>query len=307
MNLAYFSTKRAFSKQRSNFMPDISKKMPKSLGRNALGYISPDYIHINACGNLHIYHDSNPYRPNGRYDYLIIYICEGNCYLTINDKEYIAYPGDVVLYRPMEPQDYRFYKKEHPHNYWVHFSGVGCEDIFKECNLENDNIIKLTHTHEIEYHLSKLCSYYHLGGQNTEVICNGLLMATLGLINQYNVKNKKHLAQKTNSKAEELVSMAISQFKMNDVLFMSVADCAKFCNISTSHFTRIFKEQTGVSPQKFISNIRIERAQQLLLFTDKEISTISEDVGYNDQNYFSRLFKKNVNMTPREYRKKYKK
>lgn len=83
---------------------------------------------------------------------------------------------------------------------------------------------------------------------------------------------------------------------------MNVAKCAEFCNMSPAHFTRKFKELVGVSPQDFITKSKLERAQQLLFYTDKSISEIAIEVGYNDPNYFSRIFKKTFQMTPKEYR-----
>jgi len=72
--------------------------------------------------------------------------------------------------------------------------------------------------------------------------------------------------------------------------------------MSPAHFTRKFKELVGVSPQDFITKSKLERAQQLLFYTDKSISEIAIEVGYNDPNYFSRIFKKTFQMTPKEYR-----
>ncbi|MEE1198283.1 MAG: helix-turn-helix transcriptional regulator [Acutalibacteraceae bacterium] len=57
------------------------------------------------------------------------------------------------------------------------------------------------------------------------------------------------------------------------------------------------------SPIQFILKIRIERAKELLDFTDKSIADIAESSGFQDQNYFARIFKKQVGLSPTQYRK----
>lgn len=79
-------------------------------------------------------------------------------------------------------------------------------------------------------------------------------------------------------------------------LNITVAECADFCNMSKPNFSRVFKQVTGASPVQFILNIRIDRAKELLDFTDMPVSEIAEVCGFCDQNYFARTFKKIVGM-----------
>ncbi len=283
-------------------MADIKSNQPAGYPWNGIGFSSSKYFEIISCGNLRLDYNSHLYRPNGRRDYHLIYNVEGKCYLNIKGKSYVAEKGDVVLYRPDEPQDYQFKKSDNSHNYWVHFSGTTCESIFKENNLEDIYIVKLSHTSEIEYLLSKMCYYYHIGGFNRDTICNGLLIAVLGLVGQYNISASNKGPKYANNKNQQLISEVLSQFRLNDVIKMNITDCAKYCNMSETHFSRKFKEIMGVSPQQFMTNAKLERAQQLLFYTDKSISNIAIEVGYEDPNYFSRIFKKHFNVTPKEYR-----
>jgi AraC-like DNA-binding protein len=72
--------------------------------------------------------------------------------------------------------------------------------------------------------------------------------------------------------------------------------------MSKAHFARTFKRTAGQSPVQFILGIRIDRAKELLDFTDKSIGDIAEASGFSDQNYFARTFKKVTGMTPTQYR-----
>ncbi|MEH6814578.1 MAG: AraC family transcriptional regulator, partial [Motiliproteus sp.] len=78
---------------------------------------------------------------------------------------------------------------------------------------------------------------------------------------------------------------------------------AQSCNLSKYHFAKKYKELTGSSAINHFINLKIEHACQLLDVSQKSISQISYDVGYDDAYYFSRIFKKVMGLSPSEYRK----
>lgn len=72
--------------------------------------------------------------------------------------------------------------------------------------------------------------------------------------------------------------------------------------MSKDHFIRIFKREIGETPNVFITMRKIERAELLLVTTNMPIKNIADSLGYEDNSYFNRLFKKNAGMTPQQYR-----
>ena len=84
---------------------------------------------------------------------------------------------------------------------------------------------------------------------------------------------------------------------------VTVDDMANMIGYSTYYFMKLFKEYLGMSFVDYITNIRMEKAKHLLLTTDMTVSEICFYVGYNDPNYFTRIFKKIETLTPREYKK----
>jgi AraC family transcriptional regulator len=73
--------------------------------------------------------------------------------------------------------------------------------------------------------------------------------------------------------------------------------------MSEFHFSRLFKKATGHSPSQFFIRLRMARARQLLLETDRSIIDIGLDVGYSSPSHFSQVFKRQVGLTPSHYRK----
>jgi AraC-like DNA-binding protein len=262
--------------------------------------ISGDIITINSCGELRVTWDSHIRRYAGRNDYQLIYIRSGHCVVTVDGVVHIAYPGDCILYRPGQAQDYLLSENAQPHTYWVHFNGDVCRKLFETLGLQTVSIIKAGQNREVEHLVSRICRYHNLKVANHELICSGLMQSILALLSN-EVQGTEHSAT---AKSTDKVSELISRVKMVPNLNISVAECAEFCNMSKPHFSRVFKQTTGMPPVQFMLGIRIDRAKELLDFTDQSVSQIAEASGFPDQNYFTRTFKKLTGYTPTQYRNK---
>jgi AraC-like DNA-binding protein len=85
---------------------------------------------------------------------------------------------------------------------------------------------------------------------------------------------------------------------------LSLTTLADKCLVSPSHFSRVFKETTGIGLTVYINTKRIIKSQDLLLETNYTISHIAEMCGFESNPHFYRMFKKYMNTTPASYRKK---
>lgn len=80
---------------------------------------------------------------------------------------------------------------------------------------------------------------------------------------------------------------------------------AEYLNVNASYLSTLFSKEMGMSLTEYVTSCRIQHAQKLLLGTTLPIKTIAEQCGYLDIHYFSRLFKKFTQTTPKEYRNSY--
>lgn len=112
------------------------------------------------------------------------------------------------------------------------------------------------------------------------------------------IKNKTHTID---SKYIQTILEYIDQDIVN-VTLNSVADKFK---ISTAHLSRVFKKQTGTNFSDYVSQKRLDQACHLIITTDMKISDIVGTLGYQNINYFNRIFKLQYNVTPTQYRKQY--
>ena len=83
---------------------------------------------------------------------------------------------------------------------------------------------------------------------------------------------------------------------------LSIADMATLAGFSESHFMRFFKEAFGVSFVTYLNDYRLAMAARLLLQSEENILTISQQVGFENLSHFNRCFKRKYLKTPREYR-----
>ncbi|MBQ7901987.1 MAG: helix-turn-helix transcriptional regulator [Clostridia bacterium] len=84
---------------------------------------------------------------------------------------------------------------------------------------------------------------------------------------------------------------------------ITTATLAQQFNMNEHYLCHFFKAETGQSPISYINRYRIDKAAVLLQSTDRSITEIAMNVGFDDTNYFTRTFKKHMNMTPTKYKK----
>lgn len=110
------------------------------------------------------------------------------------------------------------------------------------------------------------------------------------------VSNRRE--ESSNNVIEESKQYILDNYTKN----ITLEDVSREVNISTYYLSRIFKESTGCNFIDYLTSLRIEKAKELLSTTQYSMKEICSMSGYVDPNYFSKLFKKNVGVTPTEYR-----
>ena len=86
----------------------------------------------------------------------------------------------------------------------------------------------------------------------------------------------------------------------DDITLNELAEHKYF--VSVGHLSRTFKNKTGHTFSKYLTELRLKKAKEFLINTDFDITDIATFTGYNDASYFTQIFRKSCGMTPSEYR-----
>ena len=122
------------------------------------------------------------------------------------------------------------------------------------------------------------------------------------LLREYRTNNATAYPIDKNMRFYEIIYPALAKLRNDYAEKISIDELAQMCNVSKYHFCRIFKEVTSVSALQYQIQCRLAVADVLLNSTDKSISEIAESCGFDDICYFSRCYKKNRGVSPKEKR-----
>ncbi len=112
-----------------------------------------------------------------------------------------------------------------------------------------------------------------------------------------------NIESRQEKKSDDLVSLVKSKIDERYMTYdISLELLSRESDVSSYYLSKLFREETGETFMEYLTNLRINKAKELINTTDRTMKDICQAVGYGDPNYFSRMFKKNVGVTPTEYR-----
>ena len=117
-----------------------------------------------------------------------------------------------------------------------------------------------------------------------------------------NVIHKINLLRDNNM--DSIINKAKSYIQKNYVHEISLEEIAQHVAVSPYYFSKLFKQETGENFIDYLTQVRIEKAKEMLRTTDLSMKMIARRVGYKDPNYFSRVFKKVTKMKPSDFKQK---
>ncbi|NLM75161.1 MAG: response regulator [Clostridiaceae bacterium] len=127
------------------------------------------------------------------------------------------------------------------------------------------------------------------------------------ILRRYIEKTTEKVALSHQEKVNSIIAAADEYMLKNYAKDITLEDIARVVNLSPYYFSRFYKEQSGVNFIDRLTAIRIEKAKEYFQNTDLSLKEVSGLVGYQDPNYFSKLFKKTTGYTVTEYKEIYRK
>ena len=288
-------------KRRDGFEGEKLISLPESLWRDAIKK-KP------AIGHLYITHigyfpkAAYHYRErrNGCTDNILIYCIRGKGWYMIGGKRYEVGVNQFFII-PATKEHIRYGADEtDPWTiFWTHFSGNNMKEFNRSFGIDlldgpqpiilNEEGLELW---EIMY--KNFETGYSLENLSKNSLRLHHFVGTFLFPDKY-VDEKKQ-------EATDLISETIVFMRTKLADKITVDELAVKNNLSTSHFTVLFRKVTGMSPMDYFIHLKLQKACLLLSTTNIKIKKLAGDLGYPDAFYFSRLFKKYIYVSPEQYR-----
>ena len=238
------------------------------------------------------------FRPLGRSDYQLLYIASGIAFFTFNGTVTEVSVGSMVLYPPHTSQQYAYYLNDKTEVYWLHFTGSESATLTEESGFTESHILYTGISSKYQELFLSVIREIQLTRPSFEEL-SALYLKQLFLL----LRRIREEGGFKKTEIQKQMEKAVRFFHENLANNIEVETYARELHMSTCWFIRCFKEYSGMPPGRYLTDIRIKKAKELLESTDYSIGEIGGIIGYENPLYFSRIFKKTAGVSPAEYRK----
>lgn len=243
--------------------------------------------------------------------YEIYYLLNGTRKVFLDDSIYILSKGDMVFI-PMNTIHKTSYANDKVHErIVVTFNDQAVPDIkssesqisFKKI-FYSEPVIHITGVNKnyIEGLLNRMLSEYEQSDDYSDINIKNCLQELIIFLIRYRHHKSSGYIQNIGM-ADTLMQEAARYIRTNYMDDLSLEEVAAHVNISPTYFSKKFKSSTGFGYKEYHMNVRIQKASDMLLETNKSISEIALECGFNDSTCFGLAFKRTKGITPSKYRK----
>ncbi len=250
------------------------------------------------------------YYPDAQYHYrerkdgidqsILIYCTAGKGIVWIGQKSF-SVDADSYIIIPAGKSHLYYSDEFHPWSiYWLHFTGKKAQYFYnygsRVINIDKGKDSRINSRigifHDIFRNLERGFGVDTLEYVN---LCLAYLLASFIHIDQFRLVNKAYENDSVNKSINYMLENITRNIRLNDL--------ANEVGLSVAHYSRLFFAKTAQSPINYFNQLKMQRACQLLNLSNLSIGEVARETGYQDQFHFSRVFKKIIGVSPREYRK----
>jgi AraC family transcriptional regulator of arabinose operon len=239
------------------------------------------------------------YRKKGLPENFLFYCIDGKGWYKLGDQKFNVNPNEFFILPQNEEHAYGSDEKEPWTIYWIHFGGE-LLPYFNQTKIVQDHYkpYHIKSSDEIMLLFSKIYKTLELGYSIDNLMyANMCLTYFLTLF----IYNSKHYTTNATDKSSPIEN-AILYMQENIHNNLSLQELSTHYNYSPSRFSSLFKQKTGYAPIDYFIQLKMQKATQLLDFTEKSIKDVAQTFGFDDPYYFSRRFRKIIGMSPKKYR-----
>lgn len=241
-------------------------------------------------------------RKNGANQNILIYCESGKGWIEFDGEKILMERNQVFILPEGEAHAYGADANNPWSIYWIHFKGDYTIFFNSIIGIKTDTDETYSSRPGDRFNLfEEMYQNLEMGysPENLEFVSYSLsyFLASIKYLNQFReIKNVKEM---------DIIQKSIHYMKNNIEKNLELEEIAEHVGYSPSHFGNLFHKKTSYSPIGYYNQLKIQRACSFLQFSDLKIKEIAFRLGYYDPFHFSKAFKKETRLTPREYREKY--
>ncbi len=219
---------------------------------------------------------------------------KGKRYELGKNDAFLLYRDEKYSYCP-DPQD--------PWSYiWVEFGGTGLDELLSLCGFERENIKKhVRDFNDFTMHMRNMYDCFD-ASEVQSMRCTAYLMLILGKFIEQELATKTPQRDIRNKKQIRNILVYINNNHMSPSLTTEMI--AQLHGMSVRSLNRLFSEVLGMTPIEYLNAYRISVACEGIQLWNPSIAEVAKWAGFEDEAYFSRVFKSVKGMSPQEYKKK---
>ena len=235
----------------------------------------------------------------------ILYIYEGSGMVVINKKEYFVTQGDLIVYNAAVMHDEKTSKIG---TLCMGVSNLCLAQLPPNCLLPRQ-ASPVVHCDDrmasfVEGLFKELMALMEDSSREHQAICSYIMLLVLFIARHFG-KSALMGKEPDSTRSSELCDRVKDYISQNYTEELSNEVVSHAVSVSPYHLSRVFKQETGCTPMQYVAQLRLGKAQTLLVHTDMPITEIAYNVGYNSSNSFNYAFLKLIGLTPGAYRKMY--
>jgi len=269
-------------------------------------------IFLNVAGkikippNLSVY--PNPDHPSDYYfywdrgrilkEFQLNYITKGSGIYENESGKFSVRPGSLLLTRPGAWHRYRPLKGTGWTENYVGFDGPIPRNLFSiEGFFSNRPVFQIGHREEFIDTYLKIFEMIQEEKPGFQQVASSMVMKLLAYM--VSLEKQKNFSGK---RVEKIIRSACFELRENVGEAMDFKRYAENNHMGYSYFRKMFKQYTGIAPVQYHLNLKIQKAKELLIFTDQSIKEVAFNLGFQSIHYFSRIFKQKTGHSPSEIR-----
>lgn len=214
-------------------------------------------------------------------------VCKGKKLSLTTQDMFIIFPGEEIDYYPDSSEPWSYY--------WMCFEGLQADALVRQTGLSEEKpyFKKAVNREIMRYFTGAIDAFERKGAIVVE--CVGFLYVILGMLNRNG--NNSGLVKSQDRYVKEVILFIYFNFNFN----ITTDDIAQNLHLSPNYLCSIFKKQMKMSLKQFLTQYRMNEAYKFMQENKPgQIKDLAKRVGYSDQLYFSKVFKKMYGKTPKE-------